>query len=221
MCLSPEVDLSAGIAITAIAVDAIRNNRHTRTLPLALIPTVFALHSFSSAIVWFSLRGDVSAALGDMATNFYLFIAFVLLPIFVPITVLLIEPQGWRRYSMIAVTVLGIAAGFDFMKHLVLGHTSAVACDRYIDFHVSGAATISGVLYVVATCGAMLLSAQPPLVYWGILNVIVVAALNQWQSHGLPSLWCFWAAITSGFVAWFMRWMNRRHRNGIAWPWEI
>ena len=221
MCLSPEVDLSAGIAISVIAVDAIRNNRHARSLPLALIPAVFALHSFSSAIVWFSLRGDVSQSLGSAATSFYLFIAFVLLPIFVPISVLLIEPRGWRRSIMVGVTAMGIFAGFDFFRNFVLGHTSAVACDRYIDFHVSGAATISGGFYVVATCGAMLLSAQKPLVYWGILNVAIVGGINKWQSHGLPSLWCFWAAITSGFVVWFMRWMNKRHRNGINWPWEI
>lgn len=219
MCLSPEIDLSAGVAITVIAVDAIRNNREARSLPLALIPAVFALHSFASAIVWFSLRGEVSEYLGSLASNFYLFIAFVLLPMFVPITVLLIEPKGWRRLSMLVVTALGWFAGIDFLRNLIAGNTSAVACNRYIDFHVDGGTYFSGAFYVIATCGAMLLSAQRPLVYWGVLNLAIIAGLSRWQAHGLPSLWCFWAAVTSGFVAWFIRWMNRRQKIGIAYPW--
>ena len=51
MCLSPEVDLAARILISVVAVDAIRHNRHGRTLPLALLPGIFALHSFASMFV--------------------------------------------------------------------------------------------------------------------------------------------------------------------------
>jgi hypothetical protein len=75
-------------------------------------------------------------------------------------------------------------------------------------------------MYVAATCGALLLSGQRPLVFWGITNVVVVGVLALAERNGLPSLWCFWAAITSGFVAWFLRSLTRARSAGAPWPWE-
>ena len=60
-------------------------------------------------------------------------------------------------------------------------------------------------LYVVSTCGALLLSGSAPLIAWGLVNTVAVSALVAWNSLGLPALWCLWAAVTSGFVAWYLR----------------
>ena len=75
MCLSPQVDIAAGVVITGFAADALRNVRSRRTLPLALLPAVFAFHTFTSAFVWWGLDGPLSPAVGDAASNVFIAIA--------------------------------------------------------------------------------------------------------------------------------------------------
>ena len=52
MCLTPEVDVVTSVAIGALAIDALRHNNNVRTLPIALVPAIFSVHTFSSAVVW-------------------------------------------------------------------------------------------------------------------------------------------------------------------------
>lgn len=220
MCFSPEADVVAAVVISAIAVDAIRHNRTARTAPLALLPALFAVHSLSSAFVWWGLAGDVPPGLGAAATSFYLGIAFVLLPVFVPIAVLLIEPSGWRRPALVALGLAGAYASVVFAMGLLDGRGGAVACNYYLDFGITGASSAAGAMYVVATCGALLLSGERPLVIWGITNAVIVGFLALVQGAGLPSLWCFWAACSSAVIAWYLRSLSRDHDRGARWPWE-
>lgn len=219
MCLSPEVDVVAAAAISVVAVDALRHNHHARTLPLALLPGLFAVHTLASALVWWGADGTVSSTLGDAASWFFMFIAFVLLPVYVPWAVVSIEPPGWRRDALLVLGGAGALAGLDFLLGLLGGRGEAIACDYFIDYRITGTASVSGVLYVAATCGALLLSGQRSLFLWGVTNAVVVGVLGVLAQRGLPSLWCFWAACTSVFVAWFLRRLERRRAAGEPWPW--
>ena len=220
MCLSPEVDLAAGVVISIVAVDAIRHNRHSRTLPVALLPGIFALHSFASLFVWLSFQGSVSPTIGNLASNFYIFVAFVLLPIYVPFAILLVEPSGWRRQALKVFCVLGLIAGSAYLYFIIQGGASVEECTAFLNFHVAGPSWLMSAFYGAATCGAMLFSGYRPLFIWGILNCVAIVILNDRMSHALPSLWCLWAACTSFFVAWFMRDLIKGRRAGQPWPWE-
>ena len=220
MCLSPQVDVTVGIAISGVAVDTLRHCKHPRLLGLALLPAIFAVHSFTSAFVWLGLLGDVSPEVLNAATGLYLCVAFVLLPMYAPAAVLLIEPRGWRRTVFVLLVLAGLYAGMAFLVALIQGRGSAVACDFYISFNVDSTATSVAVCYILATCGALLLSGQHILVYWGMVNALAVGALAFWSSRGLPSLWCFLAAVSSVFIAWYLRRLDQGHRGGAPWPWE-
>ncbi len=220
MCLSPQVDVAVGLAISVVAVDTLRHCKHPRLLGLALLPAIFAVHSFTSAFVWLGLLGDVSPAVLNAATGFYLFVAFVLLPMYAPTAVLLVEPRGWRRSVFVLLVLAGIYAGMSFLIALIEGRGSAVACDFYISFNIDFTATSVAVAYILATCGALLLSGQRILVYWGLVNALAVGGLAYWASRGLPSLWCFLAACSSVFIAWYLRRLEHDHEAGQAWPWQ-
>ncbi len=220
MCLAPEVDVVAGAAIAVVAVDALRHNNSRRTLPLALLPAIFALHTFASAFVWWGLRGSVPAAVGEAATDFFMFVAFVLLPVYVPISVLLLEPRGWRQFALTALAGAGALSSVEYLDGLLSGRAGASACDFYIDYSFVDAPTYTAAAYFVATVGALLLSGERSLMLWGVLNAVAVVLLVATVRTALPSLWCFWAACTSVFVAWYLRRLRRRRESGEPWPWE-
>jgi hypothetical protein len=188
-------------------------------LPIALLPGIFALHSFASLFVWWSFQGTVSDSVGSAATSFYVFVAFVLLPIYVPIATLLVEPHGWRRHVLQGFTAIGVIAGLVYLYYVVQGQATVQECTAYLDFHVVGPSWLMSAFYGAATCGAMLFSGYRPLFIWGILNCTAIVVLNDRLSHALPSLWCLWAACTSFFVSWFLRDLIKLRQTGGSWPW--
>lgn len=205
MCLSAQFDLVVGAAISVIAVDAIRHCRTGRELPLGLLPAVFAVHTFLSAVIWLGAEGAVSQPIAQSASVLYLFIAYALLPVYVPIAVLLIAPPDWHRIAVLVMCAIGVIPAVGYGYALMQGRGTASPDSYYIAFGVEGTAGVLGVLYVVSTCGAMLLSGSAALIAWGLLNTVAVSGLVAWNSLGLPALWCLWAAASSGLVAWFLR----------------
>lgn len=198
MCLSPEVDLVASAAIGVVAVDALRHCPSKRALPLALLPAVFAVHTATEVFVWWGIGGD-----GPVQA--YLWVAYVLLPVLVPVAVLLVEPVHWRRNALVLLVAAGSVAALDLGRGLVAGGGTAQLCTAYVRYDVVGTHTLASGLYLLAVCGALLLASDRLLRTWGLLNVAAVGVLLVVSSAGLPSLWCLWAACSSVLIARYLR----------------
>ena len=93
MCFSPQADLVGGLLICAIGVDAVRHIRQRREfIALAWIPVLLGAHQLIEALVWLWLQGHVPRGIGHVALWAYLLIAFVVLPVFIPLAVIAVEP---------------------------------------------------------------------------------------------------------------------------------
>ena len=60
-------------------------------------------------------------------------------------------------------------------------------------------------VYVVACCGALLVSSHRSIVVFGVANVVAVGVLTWMSTQELTSLWCFWAAVASVAIAAHLR----------------
>jgi hypothetical protein len=65
-------------------------------------------------------------------------------------------------------------------------------------------------LYIAATCIPLLLSSYRHVNVFGVLNLAVAIVLAYTIPNGYTSLWCLWAAVTSGAVAAHLRYRQRR-----------
>ena len=65
----------------------------------------------------------------------------------------------------------------------------------------TGNFTVS-VMYVIATCGAMLLSTHRVVRAYGVLNVIGVIIAHLVKAYAFASVWCFYAATLSVVLYW-------------------
>lgn len=205
MCFAPQVDVVVGLGVSVIAVDALRHSPDARTIPIALLPAVFAVHTLSEAFIWWGADGTVSPTVAKAATDLYVLIAFVLLPVLVPAAVAVIEPPGRRRVAMLVPLAAGVSVAGIYLSTILGGDAQAVVCDYYIDYRMIGSPTLSGLLYSIAACVPLLLSSHRELRAWGVANAVVLGGLAIWAARAMPSLWCIWAAITSLFVAWLLR----------------
>lgn len=206
MCFSPQADVVAGVVIGVVAVDVFRHRPPRRDLALAALVPLLAVHSIVEAFVWWSERGQLSESVGTGATYVYLFFAFVVLPVYLPVAVLARESSPERRRQMTAFVAIGLYVSCSLLWSLVQGPVTATLHHHYISYSIGVAnADIVVPLYALATCGVALLSTSRYLVVFGALNIVVVAVLTVLTANGLTSLWCFWAALSSVAIAMLVR----------------
>ena len=209
MCFSAQADLASGAVIGAIGAATLAKVRAPREIVLAAMPLAFALHQLTESFVWRELDAGHTPAMGA-AVTLYLVFAWILLPVLVPLAILLVEPPGPRRRRLLPFVVMGGLAGAYLAVAVVNGDASAHATQHTIQYGGAGRyAWIATVLYVVATCGAPLLSGFRAIVWFGVANVAAVAVIVTIQTEGLTSVWCLWAAVVSVLIYVQFTWWRR------------
>jgi hypothetical protein len=219
VCFSPQADLVGGVVICAIGVDAVRHVRQRREfLALAWIPLLLGAHQFIEALVWLWLQGHVPRGIGHVALWAYLLIAFVVLPVFVPLAVIALEPTRRSKWMMAPFASVGAVIAVLLLAAMVRGPVSV----RLAPYHLSyGIRVPDGflivTLYVVAVCGPLLLSGYRNVAVFGIVNLVAVIIIARLTISGFASVWCGWAALSSGAIALHCRFAKphpQRARSG-------
>jgi hypothetical protein len=207
VCFSPEGDLVGGIVVTAIGVDAVRHLHHRNDhLALAALPLLLGAHQIDEAFVWWGLQGVVPQEVGRIAMWIYLTIAFVVLPIFVPVVIMLLEPTAPRRWRIAPFLAIGAGVSVVLLETMLRNSPSAMLGAYHLAYSIGlqhGIVVIG--LYIVATCGSLLASGFRHIVVFGLANVVAVIVLARLSAEGFASLWCFYAAIACGAILLHMR----------------
>jgi hypothetical protein len=202
VCFSPQADLVGGLVITAIGVDAVRHIRQRREfIALAWLPLLLGAHQFIEALVWLWLQGHVPRAVGQVALWAYLLIAFVVLPVFVPLAVIALEPTRRRKWMMVPFALIGTVVAVVLFAAMVRGPVGV----KLAPYHLSYSLRIPDgflivALYVVAVCGPLLVSGYRNVAVFGVVNFVAVIIIARLTISGFASVWCGWAAISSAAI---------------------
>ncbi len=220
MCFSPQADVAGGLLICAIGVDAVRHIGQRREfIALAWIPVLLGAHQFIEAMVWLWLQGHVPRGVGHVALWAYLLIAFVVLPVFVPLAVIALEPTRRRKQMMAPFAVLGAVIAITLFAAMVRGPVG-VKLDPY---HLSYSIRLSDgfwivALYVVAVCGPLLVSGYRNVALFGAVNLVAVIVIARLTISGFASVWCGWAAVSSAAIALHCRFAKPRPQRARSGP---
>jgi hypothetical protein len=168
--------------------------------------------------VWWGLQGVVPLSVGEVAMWIYLIVAFVVLPILVPVVILLLEPTAPRKWRIAPFVAVGVAVSTILLEAMVRTHPTVHLGAYHLSYTIGlqhGIAVIG--LYIVATCGSLLASGFRDIVYFGLANVVAVVILARLSADGFASLWCFYAALASGAIVLHMRYAKpHRHTPNLA-----
>ena len=209
MCFSASANFVASGIIGSVGVATLRHVDHPRATLFAAVPMLFALHQFAEAFVWLGLDGEIGRVAFHHSVFLFMLYAQGLLPFLMPLAVLLMEPAGWRRWAVAACTALGAAlccwttyAVVAFPSQAFVDHHSIAYRNQMTD---GGWVAAS---YVIATCGALLLSIHRVVRWFGILNVVGLTVVLIVKGYAFTSVWCFYAAVLSIMLYWQF---SRRH----------
>ena len=215
MCFSPQADVAGGVLICAIGIDAICHIRQRREfIALAWIPVLLGAHQFIEALVWLWLQGHVPRGIGHVALWAYLLIAFVLLPVFIPLAVIALEPTIRRKLMMAPFALVGTATAVILFTAMVRGPVSV----KLAPYHLSYSIRLSDgfvivALYVVAVCGPLLVSGYRNVMLFGVVNLVAVVIIARLTVSGFASVWCGWAAVSSAAITLHCR-LAKPHAQG-------
>ena len=212
MCFSPQADVVGGLVICAIGIDAVRHVRQRRELvALACIPLLLGVHQFIEALVWLWLQGHVPRGIGHVALWAYLLIAFVVLPVFVPLAVIALEPTRRRKWVMVPFALTGTVVAVLLLAAMVRGPVGVRLAPYHLSYDIrvtDGFAIIA--LYVAAVCGPLLMSGYRSVVIFGAVNLVAVIVIARLTVSGFASVWCAWAAVSSAAIALHCRFADPR-----------
>jgi hypothetical protein len=202
VCFSPQADLVGGLVISAIGVDAVRHIRQRREfIALAWLPVLLGAHQFIEALVWLWLQGHVPRTIGHVALWAYLLIAFVALPVLVPLAVIALEPTRRRKWMMAPFALTGTVIAVVLLAAMVRGPVSVKLAPYHLSYGIripDGFLIVA--LYVAAVCGPLLFSGYRNVAVFGVVNLVAVIIIARLTISGFASVWCGWAAVSSAAI---------------------
>lgn len=141
----------------------------------------------------------------------YLTIAEVIWPIFVPIAVILIEPDERRQHLMLLCLAAGVSVGAYLFWYIVVRPHGAVIIDDHIVYVTEQQQSgVVGIAYLAATTFPLLLSSRRTMNALGVIVLAgsVTAYAFYWEAF--VSVWCFFAATASVAIMGHFEWSHRQ-----------
>jgi hypothetical protein len=201
MCFSATANFVGSGVLGTVGVTTLTRVKHKRELLFAALPTLFAIHQLMEGFVWLGLDGILSTRVAHIMGAAFMLYAQGLLPLVLPLSVWLFEPNSRSRRRMVPFLIIGGATSL-----YILWALTAYSFDVYIRanslVYMNPATnhTLVGVFYVIATCGSLFFSKVRDMVIFGAANLIILLAVMAVKRYAFTSLWCAYAAVASVII---------------------
>lgn len=216
MCFSATASFIAAGVTGAVGIAAVSQTSRWREAPLAAIPLFFAAQQGVEGILWLTLpvapEGPASSAL----TYLFLLFAKVFWPFYVPLAVLLVEPESLRRRLLIATCAAGAGVALFFLGSILSNPYSAHIFGGHVVYSSEPQLPNTVRLaYLVTTGIAPMLSSHRAVQLLGLIVTAGALVTYFFYWDAFVSVWCFFAAAGSVVIlTHFMR--ARRVQQGLA-----
>ncbi|AOV16508.1 hypothetical protein BJI67_04965 [Acidihalobacter aeolianus] len=198
----------AGVLLT-IGVLTLKKVSHAGEWVFASLPLLFGLHQFDQGIVWLGLLHVVDTHVLHVAAQLFVFYAQAVLPVLVPLAVWLLEARGPKRDLLASLVLIGallaVYVGWGlahyptqvYVHHVSLVYANASIAHLWI-----------ALLYILTTCGSLILSRSVTIQLFGWLNLIGLVVVYLIAQYAFTALWCLYAALVSGML--YLYFIERR-----------
>lgn len=203
MCFSAIASFGAGTVLTVVGYASIRKVNSPNQYPFAYIPIFFAVQQFAEGALWIIIPGSDHIELEKIYTTIFLVTAQVIWPVWVPLSILLLEKNKVLRRMLSFLTAFGIIVSL-FFAWCIITYGTIVRIDGH---HISYEQTypilfnsIGGYFYAMATVLPAFFSSFKKIWIFGLVICISYLITKIYYDNYLISVWCFFAALISIIV---------------------
>jgi hypothetical protein len=209
MCFSAGASFGAGAALSIIgAVTVIK----AKTIPqglFAIIPFIFSIQQVVEGMLWLSLNNTDFPG-QSFFTYFFLITAIMVWPVWIPLTIRLLEKDVKRKKILTFMLIIGAVVSAGFGCILVLCPPLAVNTHHHIHYDLDLPPAIKNliwffdILYLMATIASTFVSSIKRMKWLGIGFAVSYLFAVLYYDGFVVSVWCYFAAILSIVVLWIL-----------------
>jgi hypothetical protein len=213
MCFSATASFVTAGVTAAAGLAALSRIAAPREILLAATPLLFALQQSVEGALWLTLPVAPDGAASSALTLAFLLLAEAFWPVYAPLSVLLIEPNGMRRRLMGLGLAVGVGvAAYLFWSLLVRSHGAVILGGHIVYASDYPHSDTIGAAYLAATALSLLVSSQRAVIALGAIVLLGSLTAYAFYWEAFVSVWCFFAASASLVILGHFEWARRRLR---------
>ncbi len=172
-----------------------------REVVFASIPLLFGLHQLTEGFVWLGVGGEITHRALQMAETIFIYYAQGVLPFLVPLAIWLIEKNSFKKQLVGVLTILGFGLMVYTLYGLATFPSSVKVVNGMLNYSNPWTANYyDALIYVLTTCGSLMLSSSISIQLFGFFNFIGLSIIALLRPYGFTSVWCLYAATISGLL---------------------
>ena len=184
-------------ALFVVAIMTFKKVSTPREVVFASLPFLFSLHRFTQGFVWLGMHGLIGPRALELAEGIFVFYAQGLLQFLIPLSLWLIDPNTCRKLIGVLMVIGGVLTAYALYGLAIEPTTVYVKNHMLVYVNEWTDKLWIGMLYVLTTSGALLLSRSIAIQLFGLLNFIFLVLVYLFIPYGLTSVWCLYAAAIS------------------------
>ncbi|MGE0567892.1 MAG: DUF6629 family protein [Bacteroidia bacterium] len=204
MCFSSSASFSVGVIIAGFGTISLIKAEKPNQKMFAAMPLIFAAQQFTEGTLWLALENN-NVQLQKFSTMLFLFIAQVIWPLWVPLSIRILEKN--RKLSLDIMTIFGAGVSIYLAYCLFSYHVSAKIESYHILYQLEYPPTIrniGGIIYLIVTIAPPFFASLKHIWILGSsIFVSYVLAFIFYESYVI-SVWCFFSAVISILVLYFV-----------------
>jgi hypothetical protein len=208
MCFSAEASFAGGIIILAIGVATVTKVHKSSQLVFASIPLFFGIQQITEGILWSTLSNPDYTSIQKFSTYLFLFMADVLWPMMIPLSVLFMEENIKKKKNLRLFLLLGACLSAYYATCLALFEVNPEIMGYHIHYNTNFPKSLAlgtFAIYLTVTIIPLFISSIKKTHLLGVLMFLSCAVTVVFFRQYLTSVWCFFAAIISGVIFWILR----------------
>jgi hypothetical protein len=200
MCFSLAASFGAAAILVIAGIASIVKARQQKQLLFAAIPIVFALQQAAEALIWLTARNITLNTLKTELTYFFLFVAESVWPVWVPLSLLLMERSKIRKTILAGLFIVGLFTSVYLAFYLLTYGVEArvLNCNiLYMQHLRSPYVVLTSIPYLLAVITPFFVSGVKGMRWPGIFILASFAVTKVFGSYQLFSVWSFYAVLIS------------------------
>lgn len=213
MCFSTTASFSAAAILGAGGVISMKKANKRSQFMFASIPFLFGIQQAIEGFLWMALRNAEYSEYKELLSYLFLIFAQILWTTWIPLSVLLIEPEERRRNILKIIAVIGIAASLVFGYRLFAFPIGVEIHDHHIQYFTGTVGyfqSFGKVFYILAILLPPFISSVKYMFPLGLLQTASVLLTKFFYEQYLISVWCFFAACLSIMIVMIIQDQKRK-----------
>ena len=200
MCFSAGASFGISAVLMAGGISAVRKASVQSQLPFAFIPIIFSMQQFIEGILWMSLTNPIYENWQQVSTYTFLIIAQVAWPVWVPVSMVLLEKDLKRKKMLVRLTGLGcivsLCLAYSLLNYRIISGISSHHISYGIAYPYSYMRSFS-IFYFIPTAIPFFISSVKKMSIIGSILLVSFIIAKLFFGEYVISVWCFFAASIS------------------------